>query len=85
MVGDLLGVLDGAAILEVGGDAGGSEGVVADFFGQADGLGSAFDHPPGLDAVHRTGGELTVPVDGAEEGGLLLGSDASGRDVGVKR
>ncbi len=33
VVGDLLGLLDGAAVLEVGGDAGGPEGVVADRFG----------------------------------------------------
>ena len=31
MVGDLLGVLDGTAVFQVGGDAGGPEGVVADF------------------------------------------------------
>jgi len=54
VVGNLLGVLDGAAVLELGSDAGGSKGVVADVFGQAYGLGPAFNHPPGVDAVHRT-------------------------------
>ena len=38
MVGDLLGVFDGAAVLQVGGDAGRPEGMVADVLGQADGL-----------------------------------------------
>jgi len=40
-------VLDGAAVFQVGGDAGCPEGMVAYFFGQANGLGPAFDHPPG--------------------------------------
>jgi REP element-mobilizing transposase RayT len=33
-------------------DAGRPESLVADLFGQANGLGPALDHPPGVDAVH---------------------------------
>jgi hypothetical protein len=84
VVGDLLGVLDGAAVLEVGGNAGGPEGMIANVSGQADCLGTPFDHPPGVDAVHRPGGHAAVPVDGAEEGGFLLSGDACRRDVGIQ-
>jgi len=54
VVGDGLCVLDGAAAFEVGGDAGGPEGVEADGFGQARRLGTGFDHSPGIVAVYRS-------------------------------
>jgi len=69
-------MLDRAAFFQVGLDACHPEGLVADLFGQADGLGPAFDHPPGVDAVHGTGCELAMPLDGVEEVAFPVGDDA---------
>ena len=41
-------MLDGAAVLQVGGDAGGPEGMIADFLRQADAVGPAFDYGHGV-------------------------------------
>src|SRR4051812_5221796 len=54
--GDPLGVLDGAAVLAEGGDAGGPEGVAADPPRQARRRGPASDHDPGVPAVQRPAG-----------------------------
>ena len=43
MVGDVLGRFQGAVVLEVGGNAGGAEGVVADAGLDAGGLGAGFE------------------------------------------
>jgi hypothetical protein len=86
VVGDLLGVFDGAAVFQVSGDAGGPEGVVANVFGQADRLGPSFYHPQGVVAIHRPGGQLAVRVEGAEERGFLLAGvagDAGGGEISI--
>lgn len=60
MGGDSLGVLQRAAGLEVGGDAGGPEGFAGDF-GWEPGCGSsAIDHPEDIASGHAAVGE---PVD----------------------
>jgi hypothetical protein len=43
VIGDVLGFFDGAAVLAEDGDAGGAEGVAGNRFGQADGLGAAWN------------------------------------------
>ena len=60
MVGDLLGLLDGAAVLEVGSDANRPESMISDFVEQANRLGPAFDHPLGVVEVHRAGGQAAL-------------------------
>ena len=75
--------VDCAAVLEIGGDAGGPEGVAAYFFGQASGLCPLLDHPQGVVAMHRAGGELAAAVDGPEEGGFPLSGDACRFQIGI--
>ena len=85
MVGDLLGVLDGAAAFEVGGDAGGPEGVVADVFGQADGLGPAFDHPQGVVAVASAGRSACGARSMERKRGVFFcAGDACGVEIGIE-
>ena len=83
VVGDPLGVLDGAAFFEVGGDAGGPEGMAADGFGQADGVGTAFNHIECVAGIERSAGQRPVPVNRAEEGAFLLDGDACGGEIGI--
>src|SRR3954451_17495258 len=70
--------VDGAATLQVGGDAGGPERIAANLFGQADRLCPLFDHPLGVDAVHRAAGQRRVAVDGAEERAPPISAEWSG-------
>ena len=53
VVGDGLGVLNGAAVLQVGGDAGCPKAMVANGFGQVNGLRSPFNHSERIVRVHR--------------------------------
>jgi len=56
--GNGLGVLDGAAVFQVGGDAGGAEGVAADAVdAHAAGQGAALDHPEHVGAGQALAGE----------------------------
>src|SRR5215472_6766545 len=70
----LPGLLQRAAVLEVGGDAGAAERVVADFGGDAGGLGAPAHHSPSVGAVEPLAIELRLPtavganLDGPEEG-----------------
>src|SRR5574337_793308 len=57
---DSLGVFDGAAVLQVGSDAGGPEGVAAGGRGESGFFGAALDHPQHVHAVH--GIERNMPV-----------------------
>lgn len=85
MGGDLLGLLDGSAVFEVGGDAGGPEGVVADAGGEAGGDGPALDHVEGVATAERKAGdEAGLARDGAEEEGFRLLGDAGGLEIGVQ-
>lgn len=83
MVGDLLGMLDGAAILQVGGDAGGPKRMAANGFRQANCFRPHLDHPQGVVPVHRPGSQHPLAVDGAEEPALAVGGDASRSEVCV--
>ena len=67
MVGDGLGVLDGAAVFKIGGDAGCPKRVIANRFGQAKGFGPAFDHVEGIPAGQRAAGHLPVTINRAED------------------
>jgi len=53
MRGHGLRVFQRATVVEVGGDAGGAEGVIADGIGSADGLGPALDHVGGVAGGER--------------------------------
>ena len=71
MAGDGLCVLKGSAIQEVGGDASGSEGVVADSCGEARGFGAALDDLEGFSAVEALFGQATLSTwERAEQGRL---------------
>lgn len=71
MAGDGLSVFKGTAVEEVGGDAGGSEGVVADPGGEAGGFGAALDDFEGFAAVQALIGQASASTgQGAEQGSL---------------
>jgi hypothetical protein len=75
---DLLGLLEGAAALEVDGDARGAERVSAHAGGQIGLLGTALDHPEHSDAGEALFGEpLQIFGDAAEAGSAALGSTPS--------
>ncbi len=85
MCGDLLGVLDGAAVFQVGGDAGGPEGMAACCVGQPGGLGTAFHHVEGVTSSEGLAGELAgFSGGGAEEGSFIFLGDARCRQVGIE-
>ena len=76
MAGHLLGDFELAAVLEVGSDAGGAEGVVADFRRNAGSDGAPSDHLVNLGLRNRLAdGELAMPH-GGEEGSGGLASEA---------
>jgi len=79
--GDLLGAFDGAAVFEIGGDAGCPKSVAEDCFWQACGPGTPLGHPDGVVAVHRPGGERSVAVDGAEGGPFFSQAMPAGADL----
>src|SRR4051812_1371922 len=56
VVGNLLGLFQGAAVRPECRDAGGAERMAADAFGKPCGLGPALNHLPGVVAVHGAGG-----------------------------
>jgi hypothetical protein len=81
-----LGVFERAAAFKISGDPGGAECVAADPALHAELGRPALDHPPGVDSVHRGGGEHAgaAAADGAEEGGLLFLPYAGRINVGVE-
>lgn len=64
-----LGVLQGAADSEVSSDGRCAERVASDFDARAEAAGTALDHPPGVDPVHRVLGECARPAGGGPEEG----------------
>jgi hypothetical protein len=58
-------MLNGAAVFQVGGDAGGAEGMAADGGIKVAGFGSHLCHPPGIDAVHWPIGSHPFAVNSA--------------------
>jgi hypothetical protein len=78
-----LGVLNGAAVLQVGSDARGAERVTASGCRQPCREGPAFDHAEHVGPGHRIIGKLAALVYAAEERTLLLVSDAGSCEVGV--
>ncbi len=67
MGGNGLGVLDRAAVLEIGGDPGGPEGVAVGLVGQPRGSSSTLDHPEDIVSGDPLLRQLPVPVQGAEK------------------
>jgi hypothetical protein len=61
VVGDLLGFFDGTAAVDVGGDAGGPEGMAAGGVGQAAGFGAALDRARGFGLDWASRGRLADP------------------------
>src|SRR4051812_19188346 len=83
VVGHGGGVLQRAAVLEVGGDAGGAEAVVADRGGDAGGGGAAADHGVGVGLRQGRAGELAgAAADGAEQRPLRVAAQAGAVEVG---
>ena len=83
--GHRLGVLQRAAGFEIGGDARGAEDIAADPGARAELRGAALDHAPGVDAVHRRGGECAGAAGGgAEEGALATVADAGRFEIGFE-
>src|SRR3954468_13054090 len=70
----LLGVLEQAAVLEVGGDAARPPGVAADPGGDAGGSGTAADHAVDVGPIHWSPGEPAgAAPGGAEQRALAVG------------
>ena len=67
MIGDGLGVLERAAVLQVGGDAGGSKRVAAGGVGQGGRLRPPLDHLEDVEPRHRLAGQLVPLVHAAEQ------------------
>ncbi len=86
MRGDLLGVLECPAVLEVGGDAGGAERVVADRGFDSGSCGPSADHPPGVSLGHRRTGKRpsSFDGDGTEKGAFLIFPEVGGGEVSVE-
>ena len=85
MGGDGLSVFDSATVFEVGGDAGGTEGVAADSVGEADWSTAAFDHTEDVATGHAVEGQLAgLSAGAAEEGGEPLVGEAARFEVGVQ-
>lgn len=83
--GDGLGLFDGAAISDERGDSGGTERVAASCGRETGGLGSAFDHPEHVIARQPVNGQFALPIQSAEEWGLLLQQLDTGRlDVRIE-
>src|SRR4051794_38341514 len=77
--------VDGAAGLQVGGDAGGPERMAADPRREAGGDGPPLYHGQGIVPAERPVRELAgFPEHGAEQRPLPVGGDARGLDVGVE-
>src|ERR1700730_6442736 len=73
MCGHRLRVLESAAGLEVGGDAGRAENVAAELALEAGLSGAPADHAISVDAVHRTAVELPgLAARGTEEGAFTV-------------
>jgi hypothetical protein len=75
VIGDLLGMLDAAAVFEVGGDAGCPEGVIANAVGQANGFRTSFNHIQCVACIKRAAAQRAMPVNRAEEGAFLFCGD----------
>ena len=85
VVGDVLGGLEGAVVVEVGGDAGGPEGVVADAGLDAGGFGAPLNHAVGVLLPQGIGGELAGAAGrGPEKRPVQILGDASCGEVGVE-
>src|SRR4051794_12949549 len=83
--GNLLGLLDGAAGFEVGGDAGGPERVAADPRREPGGGGPPLYHVQGVVAAERRPIEGPgLPVGRPEERPLWVACDACRLDVGIQ-
>jgi hypothetical protein len=84
VVGDGLGVFDGPAVLQVGGNAGRPERVVADGVRQSSGPGPPLDHVEGVPGVNRAVSQYLLPAAyAAEQGAFLLGGDACRCQIGI--
>jgi len=85
VVGDVLGHLERSAVFEVGGDAGGAEGVVADQGLDAGLSGPSADHAEDVLLVHGGVVQLArASSRGAEERTVEIAGDAGSRDVLVE-
>ena len=85
VVGDVLRRFQGAVVLEVGGNAGGPEGVVADEGLDAGGFGAPLNHAVGVLLPQGLGGELSSAAGGGpEKRPVEVLGNASGGEVGVE-
>jgi hypothetical protein len=77
VVGDLLRGLQRAVVLEIGGDAGGAEGVIADAGLDAGGLGAPLYHAVGVLLPHGVAGQCAgLAGRRAEQGAVRVAGDA---------
>jgi len=82
VVGHLLGDFELAAVLEIGGNAGGAEGVAADLRLDPGRQRPPSNHPPHIGLQHGPVGQLAAaPLARAEERPLAVLADAGGGDV----
>ena len=85
VVGDVLGRLERAAVLQVGGDAGGAEGMVPDPGLDAGGLRPALDHAVGVLLPQSVAGEPARSARrGLEQGCVRVLRDAGRGDIFVQ-
>src|SRR5260370_40690464 len=82
MRGHLSADLEPAAVLEVGGDAGGAEGVTTNLGLDPCSRSSAANHPPDIGLEQGIAGQLAgAAASGAEERPFPICGDAGSRDV----
>ena len=85
MVGHGRSFFERTAVLEVSGNAGCAEGVIANLGGNPGGVRAAADHQVGVHGVKRGFRELAGSApDGAEEGAFGIKAEAAPVDVGVQ-
>ena len=82
--GDGLGVFDRAAVEQVGGDAGGAEGVAVGGDAQFCLAHPSLDHAEDIDAVHAVRGDGAALGHGAPQRGALFVSDPCGPKIGIE-
>jgi hypothetical protein len=80
--GNPLGLFERAAIFEVGGDAGGAEGVAADGRGEPGGQGALLDHAQHIILVKRVQSQHAIPPEGRNSGSLGQSASRTSRQTG---
>jgi hypothetical protein len=85
MRSDLLSVLERAAILQIGRNAGRAESMTAGRVGEAGLLRPTFDHPQHIVGLHPVLRQPVALTNAGEQPTFFVGSDASGSDLIIEK